>query len=242
MNISTIIPTYQEENYIEETLFYLAKAKSVAKSNGIESEIIVVDSGYDGTFNIAKRNAKKVFKFKERGVSKARNFGASKSSGDILLFMDADTIVPANFFEEVIKTFRDDGVVGAVSYVLPCKPHSISAFEKLFYKLDRTFIKQCANCQLFLRYYTRCNAVAVRREIFFKVGGFNPQFNIMEVTELILKVSKFGKIAVLRYPVYDAERRIKQWGPIKSYLVWLKNFAPYQLIRRPIDEHYEVVR
>jgi len=244
LDISMIIPTYQEEEYIKETLVYLARAKSAATSKGIESEILVVDSGHDKTFKFARRITDKVFKFRERGVSKARNFGASKASGDILLFIDADVIVPVNLLEEVVRTFEDKATVAAISRVLPrtLRPHSLSVSKRLFYLLDDIFVKNCVKHKLFLRFYNRGDVLAVYRESFFKTGGFNEKLAIMEITELILKLSEVGRIALLNITVYESVRRLKQWGLLKSYLVWWRNYASYQLVRRPIDKHYEVVR
>jgi glycosyltransferase involved in cell wall biosynthesis len=239
-----VIPTYQEEEYIKETLVHLARAKSAATSKGIESEILVVDSGHDKTFKFARRTTDKVFKFRERGVSKARNFGASKASGDILLFIDADVIVPVNLLEEVARTFEDKAVVAAISRVLPrtLRSHSLSVSKRLFYLLDDIFVKNCVKHKLFLRFYNRGDVLAVYRDSFFKTGGFNEKLTIMEITELILKLSEVGRIALLNTTVYESVRRLKQWGLLKSYLVWWRNYASYQLVRRPIDEHYEVVR
>ncbi|MDH5441952.1 MAG: glycosyltransferase, partial [Candidatus Bathyarchaeota archaeon] len=81
---SVIIPTYMEGRYIKRTLSSLA---------GIDNplEIIVVDGGsQDGTIEIAKRFTDKVYQINERGISRAKNYGAEKASGNILVFLDAD--------------------------------------------------------------------------------------------------------------------------------------------------------
>lgn len=239
-----IIPTFQEEEHIKETLVHLARAKSVATSKGIESEILVVDSGHDETLKLARSITDKVFKFRERGVSKARNFGASKASGDILLFIDADVIVPANLLEETVRTFKDRSIAAAISRVLPREfgSHSISASKRLFYLLDDIFVKNCVKHKLFLRFYNRGDVLAVHRDSFFKTGGFNERLAIMEITELILKLSEVGRIALLNTTVYESVRRLKQWGVLKSYLVWWRNYASYWLLQRPFSSTYETVR
>lgn len=244
MDISVIIPTYQEEEHIKETLVHLAKAKSVATSKGIESEILVVDSGHDKALKLARSTTDKVFNFRERGVSKARNFGASKASGDILLFIDADVIVPANLLEEVVKTFENKTIAAAISRVLPRKfrSHSLSASKRLFYLFDDIFVKNCVKHRLFLRFYNRGDVLAVRRGSFFKTGGFNEKLAIMEITEFVLKLSEVGKIALLNTIVYESVRRLKQWGVLKSYLVWWRNYASYCLLQRPFNSTYETVR
>lgn len=244
MDISIIIPTYQEEEYIKETLVHLARAKSAATSKGIDSEILVVNSGHDKTLKLARPITDKVFKFRERGVSKARNFGASKASGDILLFIDADVIAPVDLLEEVVRTFKDKAIVAAISRVLPrrFRSRSLSASKRLFYLLDDIFVKNCVKHKLFLRFYNRGDVLAVHRDTFFKTGGFNEKLATMEITELILKLSEVGRIALLNTTVYESVRRLKQWGVFKSYLVWWRNYASYCLLQRPFDSTYETVR
>jgi len=239
-----IIPTYQEEEYIKETLVHLARAKSVGESKGIESEILVVDSGHDKTLKLARPISDKVFKFRERGVSKARNFGASKASGDILLFIDADVIVPMDVLEEVIRTFEDKAVVAAISRVVPRRfgSHSLSASKRLFYLFDDIFIKNCVKHNFLLRFYNRGDVLAVRRDSFFKTEGFDEKLATMEITELILKLSEVGRIALLNTTVYESVRRLKQWGILKSYLVWWRYYASYWLLQRPFNSTYETVR
>ena len=244
MDISMIIPTYQEEEYIKETLVQLAKAKSVGVSKGIESEILVVDSGHDKTLKLARPITDKLFKFRERGVSKARNFGASKASGDILLFIDADVIVPMDLLEEVVRTFKNKAIVAAISRVQPrrLRSHSLSASKRLFYLFDDIFVKNCVKHKLLLRFYNRGDVLAVRRDSFFKTRGFNEKLATMEITELILKLSELGRIALLNTTVYESVRRLKQWGVLKSYLVWWRYYASYWLLQRSFNSTYEAVR
>jgi glycosyltransferase involved in cell wall biosynthesis len=243
LDISVIIPTYQEEEYIKETLVHLARAKSAAALKGIESEILVVDSGRDKTFKLAEPISDKVFKFRERGVSKARNFAASKASGNILLFMDADVIVTVDLLEEVMRTFKDKPIVAAISRVQPRKSgsQSLSASKRLFYLFDDIFIKNCVKHKLLLRFYNRGDVFAVRRSSFFKTGGFNEKLATMEITELIVKLSDVGRIALLKTTVYESVRRLKRWGVLKSYLVWWRYYAIYWLLQRP-SSTYEPVR
>src|SRR6266850_1965290 len=89
--ISVVIPAYNEEKYIENTLKNLPE----------EVEIIVVcDACTDKTMSIAEKYAK-TYAIKEKNVSKARNYGGSKSKGDIIIFLDADTQISRNFINRI---------------------------------------------------------------------------------------------------------------------------------------------
>lgn len=242
MDISVVVPTYLEEDYIEEALNRLGKANHVAKLSGIESEILVVDSGDDKTFDIAKSLADKVFKFRERGFSKARNFGASKASGRVLLFTDADVRAPANWFAGVWETFRDMRTIAAISYTVPYKSLHLSPFERMFYKFDHLYIKTCAKWKALLRFYSRGDGLAIRKDALTKVGGFNEEINVGEVSELLLRLSEIGEVAVLSIPVEESARRLKEWGVLRTYLKWWRDYVSYYSLKRPFSNVYSTVR
>ena len=232
---SIIIATKNELNYIGGTLTTL---KHVLR--GFKAEILVVDSSIDGTYEIAKKLADKTYRFKEEGPSKARNYGARKARGDILIFMDADTMVSRKLFQEALEAFKDPWVLAAVCYVLPYSEANF--IQKTFYLLDSTYIKLCGRLPFLLRLYSRGDFLAVRKKAFFKVGGFNENFHMLEITDLINRLMRHGKIAVLKSPAYESARRLKKWGPIKNFLFWQPHYLSYFMLSRPLKIEYESIR
>jgi hypothetical protein len=98
--ISVIIPTYNEENNIEKTI------NSALKDDKVE--IIVSDGGStDGTLNICKKFNVKVI---SGGSTRAQcqNIGSSAATGDILLFLHADTILPHCYGTHIRKTIASN--------------------------------------------------------------------------------------------------------------------------------------
>ena len=94
--ISIIIPAYNEEKFIEQTLISLKK-----QNCGIPYEIIVCDNNSkDKTPEIAQKYADKVVSETKQGGGYARNKGASIAQGKYLVFTDADTVFPENYLEE----------------------------------------------------------------------------------------------------------------------------------------------
>ncbi len=218
--MSFIIPTYQEEKYIEKTLEALSMHNC---------EIIVVDSGHDKTFNIAQKYADKVFKLNQKGVSKARNFGAIKSSGDILIFLDADVMFPK---------LNDIDLGDNVALISYTKCSADSPLIRPYIKIESFFIKHLT--QLTVYFYARCDALIVRRETFFEAGMFNEKINMMEVTELLLRLSKIGNIGVLPVPVQETGRRFKKSGIVSRYCFkWWRNLASFYLTGKPFKNYYE---
>jgi glycosyltransferase involved in cell wall biosynthesis len=98
--VSIIVPAYNEEKHIRECLTSL-KNQSYPPE---KIEILCVDDGsLDHTKQIAGQYAHTVLSQKHQGPDRARNYGASKSQGDILIFIDADMYVDKNYVEYITE-------------------------------------------------------------------------------------------------------------------------------------------
>ena len=92
MRITIIIPTYNEERNIVRTLDALKEHVPYE----CEYEVIIVDHGStDLTSDLAEKNGAKVCLHPEGTICGLRNYGVNKSSGDILVFLDADFLLTA---------------------------------------------------------------------------------------------------------------------------------------------------
>ena len=104
--ISIIIPTYNEEQYIEKTLQNLIR---IGKE--FQFEIIITDGGSsDSTVSIAQRYAQVVKS--ERGRSKQLNGAAGLANGDIFFFVHADMLVPEGALQEIDYKINDENYDG----------------------------------------------------------------------------------------------------------------------------------
>lgn len=118
--ISTIIPVYNSEKYIEEAL------KSVINQTYKPYEIIIVnDASEDATLNKCENlknlhdNIKIIDLNKNVGVSNARNIGIENATGDYIHFVDADDKIELNMYEEIqkeIKTEKSDLIITGTKY------------------------------------------------------------------------------------------------------------------------------
>jgi len=233
--ISVIIPTLQEEKYIATTLSKLVNVKP-------RIEIVVVDGGSeDNTIKIAKSFTDKVYEIREMGISKARNYGAKRSNGDILVFLDADVVPPTDFAEKVIETFKDPKVVGATCTIMPTRPKII---ERIFFLFFNLLIR----ISIMLPYakfnrHSRGEFTAVRRSEFQKVGGFNESIPCAEDFDFACHLSELGKLAFIKnLTVYESIRRIKKLGLLKTVWVWIVNTISYILHGKTILKVWKPVR
>ena len=115
MKISVIIPTYNEENVILDCL------KSLEMQTLKGFEVIVVDDGStDDTMSLVSSfNAKnfklRTFSQEHRGPGMARNLGASKAKGKILMFVDSDMTFDRDFIKDLISPIIDGKTQGTFS-------------------------------------------------------------------------------------------------------------------------------
>lgn len=108
--LSIIIPVYNEQLCIENCLV------SLKKQTYKNREIIVVDDGStDKTSEILKKYQILKLTQYHKGPGTARNLGASKSSGEILVFVDADMTFEKNFLDELTKPIRKNKTIGTFS-------------------------------------------------------------------------------------------------------------------------------
>ncbi len=230
LKVSVVIPTLQEGKYIGKLLSRLSKINP-------RLEIIVIDGGStDETVSIAKKLADKVYVLRERGIGKARNYGAYKSNGEIIVFMDADIDPPPNFLKKIISVFNKKNVVGATCNIMPKNP---SPFEYAFFRFYNLLLRLFAH----FKPHSRGEFLVVRRNAFFKVGGFNEHLPCLEDHELVFRLSKIGKFIFLNdLIVYESMRRFRRMGFLKVLKLWISNYISLVLIHKTISRSWEPVR
>ena len=110
MLVSIVIPAFNEELYLPSTLSNLQGAISVCRC---AVELIVVDNGsVDRTAEVARRFGATVVHEDVHNLSRVRNIGAEVARGDVLAFLDADTIVPPHFLDKVAEAMGDAACMG----------------------------------------------------------------------------------------------------------------------------------
>lgn len=123
---SVVIPCYNEEDYLENTLRSLR-----AQETSVAYEIIVVDNNCtDATVSIARKYGSRVVFEAEPGVCAARQAGTEAAIGEIIISTDADTTFSANWLENIDTEFKMDP--GLVAVCGPCRFNDTPWWGKVY--------------------------------------------------------------------------------------------------------------
>jgi glycosyltransferase involved in cell wall biosynthesis len=223
LRISVVVPTLNEEKLIASTL---KRVREVVP----EADLVVADGGSrDATLRIARRYARVV---ETHGpVGNARNEGAKAAKGEIIIFLDADTIIAREFVDKVLEVFRDPTVIGAGGSIMP---KGMNQLEKIVFR----FLNFLVRFSCFIkkpRIAGTC--VAFKRNPFFEVGGFNTSIAASEDFDLCERISRKGKIVFLKdVVVYTSNRRLRKLGLFGLLRDWFKVTIMY-LCRRKITTY-----
>ncbi|MFQ6095858.1 MAG: glycosyltransferase [Candidatus Bathyarchaeia archaeon] len=230
IKVSVIIPTYHEGRYIETTLSNLARINHPL-------EIIVVDGGSrDGTVEIARRFTDKVYQIDERGISRAKNYGAKKANGDILVFLDANVIPPRNFMEKIHDVLSDSRVVGAACNFMPLHPRSS---ELIFFIFYNWLLRLCSK----FKPHASGQFIAIRRKAFMAINGFKEDLPCVEDHDLAFRASKLGRFVFIQdLTVYESPRRIRKVGLLKVVSTWFIDYIFLILRGKPLSRVWPAVR
>ena len=165
--ISVIIPVYNGEKFLPGCL------DAIASSSYKKYELIVVDDGStDDSARISRERGALVLKMsRQSGPAGARNFGAQKARGEVLLFVDADVVVKPDTLERVASNSIKHPEIAAVfgSYDdEPAEKNFISQYKNLFHR----FVHQQSRIEA-ATFWAGCGAI--RRDVFLAMDGFNAE-------------------------------------------------------------------
>ncbi|MBE9206474.1 TIGR04283 family arsenosugar biosynthesis glycosyltransferase [Nostoc sp. LEGE 06077] len=198
--VSIIIPTLNEAGNI--------KGAIASTQSSANIEVIVVDGGSsDDTVNIAQSLGAKVI-FSSPGRAVQMNAGAAVASGDVLLFLHADTRLPLGF-DAMIRTVlqQPKTVAGAFNLQIDHPGLGLRLVE-LGVKWRSHFLQMPYGDQ----------AIFLTQKVFQQIGGF-PELPIMEDFELIRRLKSTGNIVIINTPVITSARRWLQKGVIQTTLL-----------------------
>ena len=207
---SVVIPAYNEEKYLPQTLKHLNEVMDSATGDG---ETIVVDNNStDSTAEIAERLGARVVFEPHNQIGRARNTGALNSTGKYLIFLDADTDISGEIFNKAMSMMVNEDYCGGGVLVSSGAENNILADG--IYKLVN-FV-----CRV-LRVAPGC-FIFCTREGFEAIGGFDEQFYAAEEVWFSRKLNTWGRKKGMKFKIIDNPMIIssprKMESPLNAFL------------------------
>jgi len=216
MLISIVIPAFNEEGYLGETLASLNRAKTFLQGEGgLPAEIIVVDNDSDdSTADVARALSATVAREKQHNVAKVRNSGAKLSSGDVLVFVDADTVVPDKLLSRIVEAMSDEYCFGGA--VDPdYRPMKLTV--KIYLKFWRILGRLTGMAQGATQF--------CRRDLFLALNGYDETLFMGEDVDFHWRLKRIAKrqngsvVFIEDLRVVPSTRRFDQWRLWRT-MVW----------------------
>lgn len=215
--ISIITPTLNEEEFLPKLL------KSIKKQKFKDYEIIVADAGsVDKTRKIAKKLGSGVVKGGLPAVG--RNEGAKAAKGELLLFLDADVILPEKFLEKAIREFNRRNLEVASVQLDPQTSRKMIKF--LF---ERFYNYPVKKLERFLPYGAM--GYLIKKELHQKIKGFDEKIKLCEDHDYVRRAAKLGKFGVLKgVKISISLRRFYKDGWLKVLLKYMSAELHYHFL------------
>ena len=214
--LSIIIPAFNEARGITPTLEHLRAAQHhFHEQYGFDSEIILVDNAStDETAEIARQQGTMVTYDPIRSIAGARNTGARTAHGEVLVFVDADTIVPEEILTRIWQALESPACLGGVvePQYLPAKQ-----FMHLYLAAWRWYGRHMRMSQGPAQFF--------RRQSFEQISGYDESLYVGEDVECIWRLRRLARQtkgyveSIQDIAVQSSARRFDQW-PIWRVLLW----------------------
>jgi rSAM/selenodomain-associated transferase 2 len=210
MDISIIIPTYNEEEHIGGLIRHLWD-----HSLGLVREIVVVDGGsQDCTLALAGQAGARAYLSPRKGRAAQMNFGASLVQGAVLYFVHADSLPPASYVADLLEAIRGGFPMGCFRFR---------------FKSGKLLLKINSYCTRFDRIMCRGGdqTLFMLRSVFDELNGYKDDYVIMEEYELILRARKKYAFRIIPKDVMVSARKYDHNGYFRVNLANLTVFLMF---------------
>jgi glycosyltransferase involved in cell wall biosynthesis len=193
---SFIIPAYNEQAVIASTIDAIHQA--AVSLEGAFEIIVVNDASTDCTAHIAREKGASVVDVHKRQIAAVRNAGAEVAVGEILVFVDADTLVTTSTLRELEHLLKDPRVVAGGARLEFDRPPPFGGLA----------------ARIFLFVYFAANLAAggflfARRDTFFRAGRFDERYFCAEEVYLSRALKRLGKFKIIKHPVITSARKFR---------------------------------
>jgi glycosyltransferase involved in cell wall biosynthesis len=204
MRISVVVPAFNEERLIGESLRHVNAALSAFTRRDWETELVVCDNNStDRTGELARAAGARVVFEPVNQIARARNRGAEAATGDWLIFVDADSQPSAALFDDVAAQIESGRCLAGGSTIKLEGGYRSGDFVTGLWNNVSRMLRWAAGSFIF------CERAAFR-----KVGGFNMELFASEEIDLSKRLKKLArterkKIVILwRHPIVTSARKL----------------------------------
>jgi glycosyltransferase involved in cell wall biosynthesis len=197
--LSFIIPAHNEERYLAATLVALRDA--IASINIAYEVIVVDDASTDATAAIAVAHDAQVLRVEHRHIAATRNAGAQHAQGDVLIFIDADTLIDTAVLRAALNMLDGGAIGGGATVQLNGNPvwHERCAAAFFIWLLRQW--KIAPGCFIF------CT-----RSAFEAAQGFDETYYAAEDIAISHALSRQGRFVILRETVATSDRKLRTFS------------------------------
>jgi glycosyltransferase involved in cell wall biosynthesis len=225
--LSIVIPAYNSSSTIDGLLHSISLSKSVDFDS---IEVIVVDDKStddtlekSGKFLNSRKNKikkSKIIRLKTNGgPARARNIGVKYAKGEIILFLDSDVQVYNNTLFEIIRSFKDDYDLFAITGVWDKKQKTHKFFPKYKALRDWSYwINERDPNHYYYLFSTRI--AAIKKDLFLRLGGFNTTYKAALVEDMELTYRIARRYAVVFNPKAKVAHEFEDFVPIARKYFW----------------------
>ncbi len=230
--LSVIVPAFNEEACLAATLGHLqAAAAALSGRGGTPAELIVVDNAStDGTAALAAQFGARVIAEAVHNIGRVRNAGARASGGDVLVFVDADTLLPADALARIAEETRDPACAGGALNMEYRPRRRVMAW---YLGAWRGFARLMS---AFGAHMAMGAGQFCRRDLFEALGGYDETILMGEDIDFFWRLIALARhrrlrVAMIRdVVVTPSSRRFDQW-PLWRVLLWTNPVVIYPIRR-----------
>ncbi len=212
MKISVIIPALNEARGI------LSCLDSVRTQKG-EFELIVVDGGsIDNTVEVVRPHARVIHC--QEGRALQMNSGARQATGEVFLFLHADSSLPPRAIPLLEQALADSRIVGGTFMLRFNSPRRLLRFIAFFTRYE------------FRYFHYGDQGIFVRRSVFEQLKGF-AEIPFMEDIDFLRRLHSAGRVTLLKQPITTSPRRFLEHGVLRQQLMNIILVISYLLGAKP---------
>lgn len=221
MKVSVVVPAFNEERLLGDSLAAIREAMRVFDEAGWASELIVCDNNSsDRTAEIARAAGATVVFEPVNQIARARNAGAGRASGEWLVFVDADSYPGMPLFRDAAEAMRSSRcLAGGATVAFETRDPVIRLWIAFWNALSRT-ARWAAGSFIF------CEARAFR-----ELGGFSEELYAGEEIDLSRRLKRLarrqGKRMVIlhRHPLRTSDRKARLYTKREHFVFMLKTLV-----------------